>query len=337
MRRVALGSMFVAVGLVGCTAQQTCNAPLDGVPLLAKQSETMADIGIFSKEAAKRCNISLSLFSTQYPRNFEKYHAEIRKLYGRDMSDYCYFCIGSDVDWRQRFTALKGWIFNAARHGQPTIALEPSGPTKYRIIGDNEQMRTLRSIFAEARRRHITIWVRFASEANLSSSAYSITKRPGDTKVFRAAARGFHEYMPENIRLVFSPLINTAFEQSPTQLRVLTESYERGVYARIGGTLYATKECNPIAAFDWYYWFMQGLDPETPFQICEFEGMLEDKRTAILFLRQVYERRWPKVQKVNLFAGSLNQRAESEYSAFGWVDADADSSFAMSVLCDRSG
>jgi hypothetical protein len=79
---------------------------------------------------------------------------------------------------------------------------------------------------------------------------------------------------------------------------------------------------------------MQGLDPDTPFQICEFEGTLEDKRTAILFLRQVFARRWPKVQKINLFAGSLNERAESEYSTFGWVDPDAETSFAASVLTD---
>jgi hypothetical protein len=294
------------------------------------------DIGIFSPEAAERCDMGLSLFSLQYRDNFDRYHREIRVLYGRDMSDYCYFSAASEPGWRQRCIALKGWIFNAARYGAPTIALEPNGPTKYRIVGDNEEMRTLKSIFMDARRHHIKLWIRFASEFNLSSSPYSIARHRSDIKTYKVAARCFHLYMPENIYLVYSPLINTAYERTNTQLRILRESYEPGIYARIGGTLYATTKCDPITAFDWYYKFMRNLDPKTPFQICEFEGMLDDKQTSLLFLKLVFSNTWPKVEKINLFAGTINKRAEKEYSAFGWVEHDADSSFAHAILSRNS-
>jgi hypothetical protein len=94
--------------------------------------------------------------------------------------------------------------------------------------------------------------------------------------------------------------------------------YEKGVYGRIGGTIYSTKY-NAFDMYDWYTKFMRALDPDTPLQICELGGPLSHKQELVSFIKAASEGRWKGLEKINLFAGRVNARAEAEYGRFGFV------------------
>lgn len=277
----------------------------------------------------------MSLFSLESQENFARYHQAIRDLYGVDMADFAYFSVDDNDGWQERVKALKCWLDNASVYGDPTLAIEPLGRKRYGLFHDSAEMRAIREVFREEQAKGVVVWARFASECNLKNSPYSIANDEREIAQYRNAARWFHSYMPSNVHLVFCPLINTAYLRTPGQLNILRTAYEPGIYGRIGGTLYVTPICQPYPAFDWYYRFMEKLDPNTPFQICEFEGTVVYEPVSLQFLDCVKGGLWPKLQRINLFAGPINPLAESMYSNFAWVKHGDDVSFAKNILCNH--
>jgi hypothetical protein len=87
---------------------------------------------------------------------------------------------------------------------------------------------------------------------------------------------------------------------------------------RIGGTIYRT-DMALEPTFSDYYRFMSGLAPELPFQICELGGPYKRRTEVTRFLRDLGEGKWPKVEKVNLFARDINKRADPNGS-FGFIE-----------------
>ena len=273
-------------------------------------------IGAFAPEAMAES--SLSLPSLDDDDSYGAYRTAVRDTYGADLADMNYLGVGTP-GWQARYAAFKDWLLRAGKYGDPTIAIEPIGKSTYAAFRDDDEMRALKAAFDAARQAGIVVWVRFASESNLRYSVYSVYNNPRAQQAYRRAERWFRGYMPPNVRLVFSPLINTAYLRSPSQIKTLLAMYEPGAYDRIGGTLYATSWLRPKIAFDWYYHFMRRLDTSTPFQICELGGTYPRSREVEAFLIRVARGDWPGVERVNLFAGDLNSIAIANHGHFGFV------------------
>ena len=306
---------------------QTLPAPVGRAPQISG-----VELGAFSSEAMNRLGITdQSLKGLDNDGDYQLYRATVRKFYGADLADMNYMGVGVD-GWEKRLDALDHWIERASRYGAPTLAIEPLGRNSYQAFNDNPEMRKLRAIFEKADRRGVTVWVRFASESNLRNSPYSAYNNSRRIASYRRAARWFKQYMPANAKLVFSPLINTAYiESDGTQTRTLRGMYEPGVYARIGGTIYST-HMNIFRAFDWYYRFMRSLDANTPFQICELGGPFTHRDRLQSFMQKVFDGRWPGVEKINIFAGPLNLRATSQNGDFGFVGSSEDTCFIKDMF-----
>ena len=286
-------------------------------------------IGAFAPEALPGTDISIPALDSDPA--YANYRQAVRARYGADLADMNYLGVGVP-GWQGRYQAFQDWLIRAGAYGDPTLALEPLGKTGYSVFTDGPEMAALRAVFQEANTRGITVWVRFASESNLRYSVYSVYNDPVKIAAYRRAEHWFRGYMPKNVRLVFSPLINTVYLQSPSQMRTILAMYEPGAYDRIGGTLYATSWLSPRVAYDWYYKFMRRLDPATPFQICELGGIYPRSSEVKAFLIRVARGDWPGVQRVNLFAGDLNSLAVSEHGHFGFILPGASSSYLSDLL-----
>ncbi len=289
-------------------------------------------VGAFAPESAGLYGIkNVSLAALDNEKTYALYRLAIRNTYGAELSDMNYLGVGS-VGWEHRMGIFRRWLFRASAYGDPTIAIEPTGPEQFGAFADTPEMRELRSIFRDADIAGIIVWVRFASECNLRKSVYSVYYNKLKIAQYRSKVRWFHAYMPANARLVFSPLVNTVALKQPQQLNTIRSMYEPGVYARIGGTLYATQWIDPNKAFAWYHTFMRRLDATTPFQICELGGTHSKKAQLLEFLTKLSKQTWPDVQRVNLFAGELNSRATTEQGRFGFVDEGQQTSYIMSLF-----
>jgi len=290
-------------------------------------------LGAFAPEAVPFGNLSLDSLNSD--ESYGEYREAVRSIYGADLADMNYLGVGV-AGWENRYGAFSAWLTRASKYGDPTIAIEPVGPTGYGVFLDSPEMRSLRTVFDDAGRSGITVWVRFASESNLRYSVYSVYNSPTKVAEYRQAVRWFRSYMPPNVKLVFSPLINTAYLQDPRQIWTLTAMYEPGSYDRIGGTLYATSWLRPKEAFDWYYHFMRKKDPKTPFQICELGSIYPRSEEVVAFLIRVAKGEWPGVQRVNLFAGDLNPLAVNQHGHFGFILPGESSSYLSTLLASSS-
>ena len=285
------------------------------------------ELGAFAPEVSSVSGLdNLSLTHLNDDAVYPQYRDSVRAVYGADLADMNYLAVG-EPGWEPRFAAFRNWLFRAAKYGDPTIAIEPLGKSAYGAFADTEEMQRLRSVFEEANRAGITVWVRFASESNLRFSVYSVYNNPEKIDEYRKSVRWFRAYMPRNVRLVFSPLINTAYLQAPPQLFTLRRMYARGDYDRIGGTLYATTKLRLKPAYEWYHAFMRQLDPDCPFQICELGGIFARRSDIVEFLNSLANNAWPDVQRVNLFAGDLNATAIKDHGHFGFLEPGVSVSY----------
>jgi hypothetical protein len=291
-------------------------------------------VGAFAPEAMPYTNISIQDLDSDSA--YGTYRTAVRSCYGADLADMNYLGVGTS-GWETRYPAVLRWLVRASRYGDPTLAVEPIGPQGYGVFRDCPEMEALRSVFQDAGKSNITIWVRFASESNLRYSVYSVYNNPDKIAQYRRSVRWFRAYMPSNVKLVFSPLINTAYLQDPRQIRTLNAMYEPGAYDRIGGTLYATTWLRPRIAFDWYYHFMRRLDAKTPFQICELGSIYPRSEEVRAFLMRVARGNWPGVQRVNLFAGDLNPLAVNQHGHFGFILPGESSSYLSDLFSAGQG
>jgi len=290
------------------------------------------ELGAFAPEAALKCGITDPCLCTfDNIETYNTYRQAIRAAYGANLSDMNYLGIGRP-GWRSRYEWLKDWLFRASQFGDPTIALEPSKETGYSVFQDSPEMQCLRVTFEAARQAGINVWVRFASESNDVHNPYSILGSPQKIAQYRQAVHWFHAYMPSNVHLVFSPLLDDFITGGKAQMPTLRSMYVPGDYDRIGGTLYATTWVSLEPAYSWYYDYMRKLDPNTRFQICELGGIFEKQHEIYHFLQTLKSGKWPKVDRVNFFAGELNPTAIRNHGHFGLVLPGQTASYLRSLI-----
>lgn len=277
-------------------------------------------LGAFSGEAAHLAGLTyISTVGLSNPLDYAAYRASIRNTYGVDLEDMNYFSL-EPTNLDSRLNALQSWIHLAGEYGDVTLALEPLGPTKYDVFKDKVTMLKLAAIFSSAESRGITIWVRFASESNLPGSEYRAVDRPQD---FYEAAQRFKSQMPKNVKLVFSPLLNTFYagqssQKSLAKKMLFGPNSENKIWDRIGGTIYRT-DLSLSKTFNYYYDYLSKLAPNTPFQICEVGGPYARRSEIINFLESCSQGKYPQLVKVNLFAREINRRADPN-SEFGFLE-----------------
>ena len=262
------------------------------------------------------------------------YRKAVHDVYGVNLSDMNYFSVGKG-NWVARVTSLKRWLLRSGQYGDPTIALEPMGDDSYAVFKESEGMRKLKDAFAEAKKRKINVWVRFASECNLKGSVYSITGDQNKIDGYRRAVVWFKKYMPDNVKLVFSPLIDTPYLNmkagSTVQAETLRAMYIPNVYSRIGGTLYASSY-RLDEMYDWYYSFMTKIDPNLSFQLCELGGPFKRKPEILGFIVECINGKYPKLEKINLFARHVNARLEKLRGPYGYLEDGQTESYLKKEL-----
>lgn len=282
-------------------------------------------LGAYAGEAALMAGLkSSSTRAFADPKTYASYRDAVREVYGVDLEDMNYFSL-ERTDLQARIKDLGKYMLLAGEYGDVTIALEPLGDEKYAVFEDAEVMGWLRAEFERAEKAGITVWVRFASEQNLRGSKYSAAGSRTKALKFYNAAVAFRATMPGNVKMVFSPLLNTAYTGRSTQDQILAWNYRgasenrpNSLWDRIGGTIYRTNlELVPV--YHDYYGFMSSLDPDTDFQICEIGGPYRSKQETLEFLAMAAAGEWPKLRKVNLFARDINTRADPE-GHFGFVE-----------------
>lgn len=282
-------------------------------------------LGAFSGEIADICGLNgQSIATLSKPENYNPYRKMIREVYGLDFEDMNYFSVGT-IGWARSIPALRDWILMAGQFGDVTVALEPMGFYQYDEFEDSRPMMALRKVFREADENGITIWVRYASEANLQHNPYTAGISVKHARLYYEKAEWLKGFMPKNVKLIFSPLINTVIKGKRTQLRIIRRMFYGGdkrngrlPWDRIGGTIYRTDRAL-APTYSEYYKFMSGLAPDLPFQICELGGPYKRKAEMVQFLENLAEGKWPKVEKVNLFARDINKRADPNGS-FGFIE-----------------
>jgi hypothetical protein len=282
-------------------------------------------LGAFAGEAANLAGLTyISTTGLADKESYSQYRKSILATYGVDLEDMNYFSLAPEK-LEHRLTKLKAWILLAGEYGDVTLAIEPLGKSKYKIFEDKKTMQHLAAIFDAANEKNITIWVRFASESNLRGSEYSALNNP---EQFYNAAAIFKSQMPKNVKLVFSPLINTYIigrsTQKPLAQKMLYGPNKKNIiWDRIGGTIYRTdRPLTPM--YDTYYKDLRALAPNTPFQICEVGGPYSRKAELLRFLDSCSQGNFPQLVKVNLFARNINQRADPD-AEFGYLEPKARS------------
>ncbi|QYK52778.1 MAG: hypothetical protein KF824_10995 [Fimbriimonadaceae bacterium] len=279
-------------------------------------------VGAFSGEAAHLAGIThVSTYGLADAKQYAKYRESVHSTYGADLEDMNYFSLKQE-NFKDRVEKLERWILMAGEYGDVTIALEPLGEEKYDIFHDSTAMEFLSRAFQRAEKHDITIWIRFASESNLRGSEYSATQ-PSVADDFYEAAADFKSQMPGNVKLVFSPLINTfyvgkKYQKSLARRMFYGPNESNVLWDRIGGTIYRTT--HPLLPmYEDYYSFMHELDPEAPFQICELGCAYPQREEVLAFLKLCGDGNWSMLEKVNLFARDINSRADP-YSQFGYLE-----------------
>ncbi len=277
----------------------------------------------FGAHAGEVCELlgmsSCNIPTLSDPSVYGKYREAINSAYGVDLLDMNYWRVGSPEDG-DRSIELAGWIENAGEYGPVTLALEPASADYAAIFADNAEMQAMRRVFVKHPGK---IWIRFASEANLRLNPYSVFNSRAKCQEYIDAARWFADYMPDNVKLVFCPLINTAVlpnaaQQETMQMMFLGPDEGEIPWDAIGGTLYRTDvSLNPT--YTRYYEMMSEWNTDLPFQLCELGGPYGKRDEMIEFIESCIGGEWPRLEKINLFARAINQRADPE-GTFGFVD-----------------
>jgi hypothetical protein len=263
----------------------------------------------------------------------------VRKVYGADLADMNYFSVGSE-GWEQNIPGLRKWLLLAARYGDPVLALEPLGEMRYEVFSESSGMRELRDVFLELQEKGYSVRIRFASEANLHGNPYSATKDPASTREYRKAARWFRSYMPTNVKMVFSPLINTPVletirhgrDEAIGPMKKMMEMYEPGVYDYIGGTLYADPRYTLREMYDFYLYWMRTLDKSTPLQIDELGAPKAFREDLCSFIEFISAGGVPDLKTVMFFDGTVNPRREKEFGPHGTILPGEEQSYTFKYI-----
>ncbi len=282
-------------------------------------------LGAYAGEAANVAGIEWSsTWGLNVPGKYLLYRRSVRRAYGVDLEDMNYFSIGGK-GWERRLGPLHRWILNAGQFGDVTIALEPDSKDGFSVFSKSAGMDELRRIFMDAQGAGITVWIRFGSEANLSGSPYSVYDDRVKAVGHFEKACWFKANMPDNVRMVFSPLINTAVHGWRNQKQTLRWMFQGDESTQdlvppwdcIGGTLYRTN-MSLKPTFNRYYALMNEMEPSLPFQLCELGGPYERKHELMDFLKLAASGQWERLKKVNLFARQINRRADPK-GRFGFM------------------
>jgi hypothetical protein len=281
--------------------------------------------GVFSREAAASRQLeSFSIIGLYDISNHNTYREAIREIYGADLAEFNYFQLGF-VSFEPRVRALREWLIRTSKFGDTALALEPRPDDPWgQFKASDPEMIELRTMFEELQEMGINVRVRFASEANLAGNPYSAVTNNASMEGFRRSARWFREFMPKNVRMVFSPLINTpamSFHLGARGAMTNVEKmYERGVWDIIGGTIYSDPRLSLDRMFSIYFERMNKLDPGKPWQICELGG----PRTMLAEVEQfaLSARKWHGLDKIYLFAGAVNPRRERQLGSHGTIPPD---------------
>lgn len=293
-------------------------------PPLVRPQLGQVRLGAYAGEAAQIAGLTQSSIPALSQLDLHsKYRESIRNTYGADLEEMNYFSVGAE-GWQDRIDMLRQWLIRAGQFGEVTIGLEPTGKQGYGVFKDSAGMRALRSAFQDAEDAGIAVVIRFASEANLRDNPYSAYGSRARAEKFFNAATWFKSYMGSRVVLVFSPLINTAVHGDRLQHETISRMFngpEPGQprpWDRIGGTIYRTN-VRLAPTFTSYYQSMSKHDPSLPFQICEVGGPYSRRFEVTGFLADISNGKWPRVEKVNLFARDINRRADPNGS-FGFID-----------------
>lgn len=280
-------------------------------------------IGAYAGEAAQTAGLGWSsTVAFADPVVYARYRASVEATYGRQLEDMNYFAVGTE-GWEDRITYLQAWMVQAAEYGDVTVALEPLGSMEFDVFEPGPAMDRLAKAFEAVAAKDRLVYVRFGSEANLRGSEYSVL---GKGSSFYDKAVWFKAAMPDNVRMVFSPLINTVVWKDSLQVRTVkgmllgkTGQIEADFpWDRIGGTIYRTdRPLEPM--FQTYIDMILPLVPHREWQLCELGGPYGRHEEMIDFLKLIESGRWPMLKKVNLFARDINTRADPD-GHFGFID-----------------
>lgn len=288
-------------------------------------------LGAFSGEAAEVAGlVGTSIQDLADPSTYDLYRRSVKKAYGLDLEDMNYFGIGQS-EWGTRIPALDQWILNAGRYGDVTIALEPMGKgDPYAVFRPSPEMNELRGVFERAKQSGIRIWLRFMSEANDGTSIYTAVHSREDAIDFYRKAQWFKGFVPSNVKLVFSPLINLAVLKRENERERIhwmfagdestTDMFEP--WDCVGGTLYRTN-LPLIPTYSTYHRMMveecRLANLNIPFQLCELGGPYSRRAELISFLLLAKNGHWSGLRKINLFAHDINRRADPN-AQFGYMN-----------------
>jgi len=292
-------------------------------------------LGSFSGEAMDSVGLSNHSY-VDIVSQYAKLRRAMHDIYGADLQDMNYYGCGLK-GWQDRQRALREWMLMAGKFGDVQLALEPqTGVKAYSQFSDADlEMRGLKQVLADASNQGITVYVRFASENNLENSPFTVLHDRQRCFAFYHAAAWFKKVMPPNVRLVYSPLINTATWGGPSQQRILRwcllgPDGDTSIWSRIGGTLYLT-DWDLTRTYARYYDYMSTLSPDTPFQLCELGGPVNRKIAMLRFIHELKEGMWPRVVHVNLFAYKINTLADPA-GCFGFLSKGSSESYLKSEI-----
>lgn len=328
------GIAIVVAGVIGLVSNPHAEIAkvkepivVSDLPVGIKARMGQLTLGAFAGEAAEVAGIKdITVVGLSDPKVHAVYWQSVRKAYGVDLEEMNYFGIG-DPGWTHRLPQLEAWAKQASRFGSVTIALEPIGKDHFHVFHDGPEMVAFRDVLKRLIEARVTVWIRFGSESNISNSDFSVTSEPGQTDFFFDRACWFKKYMPPEIKMVFSPLINTARAgvHQPGFLRQMFQGADHPKssfvpWDCIGGTLYLT-DLKLHETYDWYYRLMSSMNTSLPFQLCELGGPYNRRDEVTGFMKEVAKGQWPRVIRINLFAHQINEKADPS-GEFGFMNPE---------------
>jgi len=258
-----------------------------------------------------------------YEHIMPTYNTHIKEKFGVQLAMASYFKIGSS-DYQQRIFNLRNWIKNAHTYGVPTIALElPRGHNKNErdsnygsINSRNPECVALQKMFTELKSKGISVKVRFLSEANLYDNPYSATR-------------------DENVKIIFSPLINTATEnesyEKSSAFKKMLRMYDPSVYSYIGGTIYARPGGDMTETYRRYYDALKNINPKGIFVIDELGGPNECHNQIQKLAKNAIRGDFKELRHVNLFVYN-NYEKKGVLSKGNLIDPNTGKSYLHKVF-----
>lgn len=293
------------------------------------------ELGVYAAEVAGISDTRVDLPRVANADVHRRLREAILTHYGAPLPEANYFSVRKP-GWDADLPLLETWLRMAAVYGTPTLAFEPIVEKPWDVFRDGPEMTALAEMFKRLGDDGIEVRVRFASEANLWGSPYSATRQPGGIDAYKRAARWFRKAMPGNVKLIFSPLINTPiegkFEGYDSGLEKMKQMYEKGVYDFIGGTVYSSANYTLRQIYDRYVKEMRSLDATTPLHICELGGPISQRQEVLGFIRDSASGRYPGLVRINIFGSRVNGRRENELGPHGTLMSGSGPSYLRDLF-----